>query len=106
LFAYHRAKVKSVHDYSTFAVMHYQMFDGKWVQGDGPEGEAVLGTPDISSLADLGNAYEVLDRMRPVPFDPADALALVLAALIPFTPLLLTVMPVTEILELAGKVLM
>jgi Sulfatase len=103
LFAYHRAKVKSVHDYSTFAVMHNQMFDGKWVQGDGPEGEAVLGTPDISSLADLGNAYEVLDRMRPVPFDPADALALVLAALIPFTPLLLTVMPVTEILELAGK---
>ena len=63
-----------------------------------------MGTPDISSLADLGNAYEVLDRMRPMPFDPADALAL--AALIPLAPLLLTIMPVAEMLELAGKVLM
>jgi hypothetical protein len=101
-----RAKIKSVHDYSTFAVMHNQMFDGKWVQGDNPTNEAVLGTPDISSLADLGNAYEVLDRMRPIPFDPADALALVLAALIPQAPLVLTVMPLGQLLELAGKVLM
>jgi len=65
----------------------------------------VLGTPDISSLADLGNAYEVLDRMRPVPFDPSDALILVLAALLPLTPLVLTVMPLGQLLELAGKVL-
>jgi hypothetical protein len=100
-----RAKIKSVHDYGTFAVMHTQMFDGKCVQGDYPTSEPVLGTPDISSLADLGNAYEVLDRMRAVPFDPADALILVLAALIPLAPLLLTVMPLGQLLELAGKVL-
>ncbi len=101
-----RAKIKSVHDYGTFAVMHNQMFDGKWLQGDYPTSEPVLGTPDISSLADLGNAYEVLDRMRPVPFDPADALIPVLAALIPLVPLLLAVMPLGQLLELAGKVLM
>jgi hypothetical protein len=95
-----------VHDYSTLAVMHNQLFDGKWVQGDNPEGEHVLGTPDISSLADLGAAYAVLNRMRPVPFDPADALALGLAALIPLAPLLLTVISLGQMLELAGKVLM
>jgi hypothetical protein len=100
-----RAKIKSVHDYSSFAIMHNQLFDGKWVQADHPEGEPVLGTPDISSLADLGNAYEVLDRMRPLPFDPGDVLILVLAALIPLAPLLLTVMPLGQLLELAGKVL-
>ena len=100
-----RATIKSVHGYGTFAVMHTQMFDGKWVQGAYPTSEPVLGTPDISSLADLGNAYEVLDRIRAVPFDPADALILVLAALIPLAPLLLTVMPLGQWLELAGKVL-
>ena len=100
-----RATIKSVHDYGTFAVMRTQMFDGKWVQADYPTSEPVLGTPDISSLADLGNAYEVLDRIRAVPFDPADALILVLAALIPLAPLLLTVMPLGQLLELAGKVL-
>ena len=99
------AKIKSLHDYSALAILHNQMFDGKWVQGDNPKGEPVLGAPDISSLADLGNAYAVLDRMRPVPFDPADAVVLALAALIPMTPLLLTVMPLERILELMSKVL-
>ncbi len=99
------AKIKSLHDYSALAVMHNRMFEGKWVQGDNPKGEPVLGTPEISSLADLGNAYDVLDRMRPVPFDPADAVVLVLAAVIPMTPLLLTVMPVGRLLELVSKFL-
>ncbi len=100
-----KAKTKSLHDYSTLAITHNQMFDGKWVQGDNPKGEPVLGTPEISSLADLCNAYDVLDRMRLVPFDPADAVVLLLAALIPMTPLLLTVMPLERILELLPKVL-
>ena len=81
------------------------MFDGKWVQGDNPKDEPVLGTPEISSLADLGNAYEVLHGMRPVPFDPADAVVLVLAAVAPMAPLLLTLMPLGRILELLSKVL-
>ena len=99
------AKMKSLHDYSTLAVTHNRMFDGKWVQGDNPKGETVLGTPEISSLADLGNAYDVLDRMRPVPFDPADAVVLVLAAVIPMAPLLLTVMPLGRLLEFMSKFL-
>jgi hypothetical protein len=99
------AKITSLHDYSALAVTHNRMFDGKWVQGDNPKGEPVLGTPEISSLADLGNAYDVLDRMRPVPFDPADAVVLVLAALIPMTPLLLTVMPLGRLLEFMSKFL-
>ncbi|MET0217876.1 MAG: hypothetical protein ABW205_08110 [Burkholderiales bacterium] len=99
------AKIKSLHDYSALAVTHNQMFDGKWVQGDNPKGEPVLGTPEISSLADLGNAYDVLDRMRPVPFDPADAVVLVLAAVIPMMPLLLTVMPLERLLEFVSKFL-
>ena len=69
------------------------------------QGRTVLGAPDISSLADLGNAYDVLDRMRPVPFDPADAVVLVLAAVIPMTPLLLTVMPLGRMLEFLSKLL-
>jgi len=99
------AKRKSLHDYSALAVIHHQMFDRKWVHGDNPAGDSVLGTPEISSLADLGNAYDVLDRMRPVPFDPADALVLAAAALVPMAPLLLTVMPLDKMLELMSKVL-
>jgi hypothetical protein len=49
------AKIKSLHEYSAFAVLHNHMFDGKWVRGDNPAHEAALGSPDISSLADLSS---------------------------------------------------
>jgi hypothetical protein len=100
-----RAKLESLHEYGAFAVTHNLMFDGKWMQGDNPKEEPPLGTPDISSLADLGNAYEVLDRMRPVPFDPSDAIVLALAALVPMAPLLLTAMPLGQIIDLVSKTL-
>ena len=100
-----KAKLESLHDYGAFAVTHNLMFHGKWVQGENPKGEPSLGTPDISSLADLGNAYEVLDRMRPIPFDPSDAIVLGLAAVIPMMPLLLTVMPLGQIIDLVSKTL-
>jgi len=100
-----RAKEKGLRDYGALAVAHNHMFDRKWVQGENPGGEPVLGTPEISSLADLGAAYAVLDRMKFVPFEPEDGIVLLLAALVPMLPLLLTIMPVDELLELLSKLL-
>ena len=100
-----RDKRKSLLDYSAFAVVHNRLFDQKWVQGDNPKGDGPLGAPDISSLADLGGASEVLYRMKPIPFGPADVLVFGLAALIPLIPLGLAVFPAKEILDLIVKVL-
>ena len=86
-----------MHDYSAFAVLHNRLFDEKWVQGRHGKDEVPLGAPEISSLADLAGASDVLYRMRPMPFDPRDAVALALAALIPMTPLALTMFPPTRI---------
>ena len=99
-----RAKTRSMHDYSAFAVLHNRLFDEKWVQGRHGKDEVPLGAPEISSLADLAGASDVLYRMRPVPFDPRDALALALAALIPMTPLVLTMFPPGQIFDLVFKV--
>jgi hypothetical protein len=99
------AKEKSLREYGALAIAHHQMFDRKWVQGENPGGDAVLGTPEISSLADLGSAYEILARMKSAPFDPADAIVLLLATLIPMTPLVLTIMPIDDLLELLSKIL-
>ncbi len=101
-----RAKLRGLHTYGTLAILHNQLFDDKWVHGDNTKRESVLGVPDISSLADLGSASDVLYRMRPIPFDPADALALVLAAMLPMTPLLLTVVPAQTMIDLLLKVLL
>ena len=75
------------------------------MQGDNPRGKVVLGSPDISSLGDLGNAYEALDRMRPFPFDPADVFLLAMATLFPMAPLMLTVYPLGDMLELVWKLM-
>jgi hypothetical protein len=100
-----RAKIRSMHDYSAFAVLHNRLFDVKWVQGGHGKDEVPLGAPEISSLADLAGASDVLYRMRPVPFDPRDAVALALAALIPMAPLALTMFPPGKIFDLLFKVL-
>jgi hypothetical protein len=100
-----RAKLKSMHEYGAFAVLHNRLFDEKWVQGGHRKGEVPLGVPEISSLADLGSACDVLYRMRVVPFDPADAVALGLAALVPLAPLALTAFPISKMFDLVFKLL-
>lgn len=100
-----RAKIRCELDYSALVVRHNQMFDAKWIQGDGADSGSVLGAPDMSSLADLGSAYRDLRRMRAIPFDPADALVLALATLLPMAPLLLTVYPLDDLLRMLWKVL-
>ncbi len=99
------AKRRSLHEYGALAVLHNRLFDEKWVQGRHGEGEVPLGAPEISSLADLAGACDVLYRMRPVPFDPADAVALGLAALVPLAPLALTVLPAPKMFDMLLKML-
>jgi hypothetical protein len=98
-------RIECEHNYSALAVTHNLGFDAKWVQGGHSQDESLVGTPDISSLADLGNAYEIMRKMRPIPFDPSDALTLGAAALLPMAPLLLTVYPLDQVLDLLWRLL-
>jgi hypothetical protein len=100
------ARIESLHDYSALAVDHNQQFHGKWVKGENAGRDPLLGAPEISSMADLGGAYAVLDDMKPIPFRLGDAGALTVAALLPMAPLLLTVIPLGEMLRLLPKLLM
>jgi hypothetical protein len=78
-----------------------QLFEQKWVAlADGRQAdESVLGTGDIQSLADLGNSFELVRKMRVFPVEPSDFVALAIPALVPVLPLLTTVMPLSEILR-------
>jgi hypothetical protein len=93
-------KRKGLLEYGALANEYIQSFEGKWIRREAPEGEALIGSADIQSLADLANSFEVVRKMRPVPFDLATAiLPTVAAAAIPFLPLALTVFPFEEILK-------
>ena len=53
----------------------------------------------IQSLADLGNSFEVVRTMRMVPVSNQAILELTAATLLPLAPLLLTIMPLEEMLK-------
>lgn len=86
--------------YGTLATAYTSAFHKKWIEGQNPDQEALLGAGDIQSLADLGNSFSIIDKMKPLPIDPLDLLHLIVASMIPMTPLLLTVMPLGALLKL------
>jgi len=92
-----RLKQDGLLRYGTLASRYTQSFDSKWVEGVNTE--PLLGTADIQSLADLGNSYEMIGKMRIVPIELSDFIAIALPGVIPALPLAATVMPVGEILK-------
>ncbi|MGO9720272.1 MAG: hypothetical protein ACLPOA_06725 [Methylocella sp.] len=98
-----RTKRAGLSAYGTLATVYVDDFDGKWIHG-GAKGEEILGTADIQSLADLGNSYAVVREMRLVPFALSDVAQLVAAVALPILPLVLTVMPLEELVSRLIKI--
>ena len=61
--------------------------------------DALLDTGDIQSLADLGNSFGVVKEMRLVPVSKEAIFQLAVVAVAPLVPLLLTLMPLDELLR-------
>ena len=74
-------------------------FQETWIAGGAAGDETLLGSSDIQSLADLANSYEVVRGMQAVPFGRDTIVRLGVAALVPFAPLVLTVIPAEEIVK-------
>jgi hypothetical protein len=86
-------------EYGNLANLYMRGFDEKWVQSRTPAGEPLLGSADIQSLADMGNSYSVLQEMGVFPLSRQLLIQLVVLAILPLIPLLLTVMPLEELLK-------
>jgi hypothetical protein len=93
------AKRRGLREYGTLAERYVREFDTKWLRGGAPADEPLVGSADIQSLADLGNSYEVVRTMRFAPFGKEAILELAVATLAPVVPLLLTMMPLEELLK-------
>ena len=98
------AKRAGLRGYGTLAQRYAREFKYKWLCGGAPANEPLIGSADIQSLADLGNAYTVIKEMRWVPFTLQTVLQLAVATLLPVKPLLLTMMSVEQFLEKLLKI--
>lgn len=97
-----QAKRTGNREYGALAERYVREFDAKWLRGGAPANEALVGSGDIQSLADLVNSFEVVRTMQLAPITRDAFIRLVAATLIPVVPLLLTMMPFEE---LVGKLL-
>lgn len=101
-----RTKRRGIIEYGALATRYIREFDDKWVHGGANAEEPLIGSADIQSLADMGNSYGVIQDMRSLPITPQMVVGFGIATLLPVAPLLLTLMPLSEILKkLAGIVL-
>ncbi len=92
-----RTKREGLTEYGGLATTYVTLFNEKWIRGRG-RGETILGSSDIQSLADLSGSFAVVREMRLAPFGLDAVLPLAGIAVLPVLPLLLTAMPLDEIL--------
>ena len=95
---YHVRK-QGLREYGALATDYTRMFESKWLHGRRPAEEALLGSPDIQSLADLNNSYAVVRDMFIVPIDKRTLVGLAMATLLPMVPLLFLATPADELIK-------
>ena len=100
-----RTKIFGLYEYGALATEYTSSFHKKWIISQPPR-EEVLGTSDIQSLADLGNSFAFIEKMNGVPMGPRTPLVLAIACLLPMAPLLLTAMPLKDIVSLLFKLVL
>ena len=99
------AKRAGLLDYGTLAARYVREFDAKWLHGGARADEDLVGSADIQSLADLGNSYEVVRTMRFAPISMQATVGLAVATLAPIAPLVLTMIPLNQLLEGLVKII-
>lgn len=92
--------------YSLLVFRYNRAFHDKWIDGTRPEGEALLGSSDIQSLADLGAGFEYIRGMKAVPVSVRVILQLGIITLLPALPLVLLVIPIDQILGILTQAIL
>jgi hypothetical protein len=94
-----RSKLGYWGNYGPFAGKYVQSFDDKWIAHSNYPPQAVLGTPDIQSLADLRHGYEGISDMRTVLPNRMTIGIFALSYAAPAIPLLTSVLSVRSIVS-------
>jgi hypothetical protein len=98
------ARIDALREYSALGRRYSRLFHQKWIVQ--ANDESLLGSSDISGLADLGTSYERVERMRIVPFGPRPAILIIVAALAPMLPILVIKVPLPELTASISRALL
>jgi hypothetical protein len=98
-----RSKRRGLARYGNFASGFVADFEEKWLKGE-VNNVPMLASEDVQSLADLSNSFDIVREMRYVPISPHDIFLLFVVTMAPFLPLLLTIMPLEQLIIQAIKI--
>jgi hypothetical protein len=99
-----RALFAAIRDYDLLATELARRFHQRWIiEG---QRQDLLSGADISSLADFTPLRDVVRRMVPIPFGVREMAVIAVAVVLPTLPLPLLRMPISELLERIGKMLL
>lgn len=99
-----RARRAGLFAYGSLVDQYNRDFHSKWSGTRGAGSEKFVGSPDIQSLADMGNSFRFVDQMLPVPFSRRLVILVAAATALPALPLLLLVMPLGELVSTIAKI--
>jgi len=91
------ARITGWSEYMGMASRYVNAFDRKWIRGENPAEETLLGTADMQSLADLNNSVNIVREMRWIPAGKRLLIILAAAVIVPLTPLLLLKYPISDL---------
>jgi hypothetical protein len=92
--------------YGALASEYVIGFQKKWIDGQRPSDEPLVGSSDIQSLADLANSFEVVQHIQPFPFGRPAIIAVAVCVALPILPLSLTMFSLQELVTRLVKVLL
>jgi hypothetical protein len=93
-----RTKRAGLQEYGSLAQRYVRQFENKWLRG-APNGESLLGSADIQSLADLGNSFEIVRTIRVIPVTRDALVQLTVITVLPIAPLVLTMIPLEDLVR-------
>ena len=96
-----RCRFKGLLDIGKLVWDHDRAFEKKWLEEGAHHRQDLVGSPDISSLADAGTIYEHVNEMWFFPFDVKAFAVLIIFAMLPFAVLL----PIKEFILSFGELL-
>jgi len=88
-------------EYGVLGSRYVEAFRQKWLGTHPHTHESLVGSPDIQSLADLANAFDIARDMYLVPITRNTVLRLGVLTTIPLLPLVLTMIPFEQIVDRA-----
>jgi hypothetical protein len=100
-----RVRNRGLVQYGSLAAQYTRDFQAKWVESPPPAEEALLGSADIQSLADLAGSFDIVKKMKVVPIDRHTLLSLVLLTAAPLLLVATLATPLDALLKMVIQLL-